>query len=63
MVIKIDISVVVKNILLELKGDFVKEIKIVIKDEIKKELKNELKIEFKGEIEKFINSNVDEKLK
>lgn len=63
MVTKTDISVVVKNILSELKGDFVKEIKTAIKDEIKKELKTELKTELKGEIEKFTNSNVDEKLK
>lgn len=63
MVTKTDISVVVKNILSELKGDFVKEIKTAIKDEIKKELKTELKTELEGEIEKFTNSNVDEKLK
>lgn len=36
MVTKTDIIGVVKNILSQLKGDFVKEIKTAIKDEIKK---------------------------
>lgn len=43
MVTKTNIYGVVKNILSELKGDFVKEIKTAIKDGLKKELKTELK--------------------
>lgn len=52
-----------KNILSELKGDFVKEIKTAIKDEIKKKLKTEMKTELKCKIEKVTHRNIDEKLK
>ena len=59
MVSKSDIGEMVKNILLELKTDFVKEIKAAIKDEIKEDLKNELKCE----IEKSAERSLEEKIK
>lgn len=63
MVTKNDICLM-KNILSELKGDFVKEIKNAIKDKIKrKELKTEIKTKLQCEIEKNTHRNIDEKLK